>query len=154
VAAGAHRAGRQRDGPAGKLIALSYLLISVQRGSVRPPRPDRLYRLVEIIGRWSMLDVFVDTFTVALIQLQPLMSVGPGGRALLRGGGGADDDRGPVVRPRLIWDAGAQNSMADDTDRLECREPPLCRAPCGVSVVWVIRSLARWSPSVSRCSGS
>src|SRR5258705_2082087 len=37
-----------------------------------------LYRLVEFIGRWSMLDVFVDTFTVALVQLQPLMSVEPG----------------------------------------------------------------------------
>ena len=34
--------------------------------------------MVDIIGRWSMIDVFVDTFTVALIQLQPLMSVKPG----------------------------------------------------------------------------
>jgi paraquat-inducible protein A len=38
----------------------------------------RLYRLVELIGRWSMLDVFVDAFVVALVQLQPLMSVEPG----------------------------------------------------------------------------
>ena len=65
--------------PLGKLIALSYLLISVQRGSVKNNQDrTRLYRLVEFIGRWSMLDVFVDTFTVALIQLQPLMSVEPG----------------------------------------------------------------------------
>jgi paraquat-inducible protein A len=34
--------------------------------------------MVEFIGRWSMVDVFVDTFTAALIQLQPLMSVEPG----------------------------------------------------------------------------
>ena len=34
--------------------------------------------MVDLIGRWSMVDVFVDTFTVALIQLQPLMSVEPG----------------------------------------------------------------------------
>ena len=34
--------------------------------------------MVEIIGRWTMVDVFVDTFTVSLIQLQPLMSVEPG----------------------------------------------------------------------------
>jgi paraquat-inducible protein A len=34
--------------------------------------------VIEIIGRWSMLDVFVDTFVVALVQLQPLMSVEPG----------------------------------------------------------------------------
>ena len=38
----------------------------------------RLYRIVEFIGRWSMLDVFVDTFIVALVQLSPLMSVEPG----------------------------------------------------------------------------
>ena len=38
----------------------------------------RLYRMVVFIGRWSMLDVFVDTFTVALVQLNPLMSVAPG----------------------------------------------------------------------------
>jgi paraquat-inducible protein A len=65
--------------PLGKLIALGYLLITVQRGSLGSTRDrTRLYRLVEIIGRWSMLDVFVDTFTVALVQLQPLMSVQPG----------------------------------------------------------------------------
>ncbi|HET9926944.1 MAG TPA: paraquat-inducible protein A [Methylomirabilota bacterium] len=65
--------------PLGKLGALSYLLISVQRRSPASTRErTRLYRLVEVIGRWSMLDVFVDTFTVALVQLQPLMSVEPG----------------------------------------------------------------------------
>jgi paraquat-inducible protein A len=64
--------------PLGKLAALAYLLITVQRGSLGGTRErTRLYRLVELIGRWSMLDVFVATFTVALIQLQPLMSVTP-----------------------------------------------------------------------------
>jgi paraquat-inducible protein A len=65
--------------PLGKLVALGYLLISVRRGSVKNSRDRvRLYRLVELIGRWSMLDVFVDAFVVALVQLQPLMSVEPG----------------------------------------------------------------------------
>ena len=65
--------------PSAKIIALGYLLITVQRGSVRNNEQRvRLYRAVEFIGRWSMVDVFVDTFTAALIQLQPLMSVEPG----------------------------------------------------------------------------
>jgi paraquat-inducible protein A len=65
--------------PLGKLIALTYLLITVQHGSLKSFHERiRLYRLVVFIGRWSMLDVFVDTFTVALVQLQPLMSVKPG----------------------------------------------------------------------------
>jgi len=65
--------------PLGKLVALIYLLVTVQRGSITSNHErTRLYRMVEFIGRWSMLDVFVDTFTVALVQLQPLMSVEPG----------------------------------------------------------------------------
>ena len=93
--------------PLGKLIALSYLLIAVQRGSLGGNRErTRLYRMVEFIGRWSMLDVFVDTFTVALVQLSPLMSVEPGPGVLFFAA--------VVVLtmiaaesfdPRLIWDA-------------------------------------------------
>ena len=65
--------------PLGKLAALAYLLLTVQRGSIANNQErTRLYRIVEIIGRWSMLDVFVAAFTVALVQLQPLMSVEPG----------------------------------------------------------------------------
>ena len=65
--------------PSAKILALLYLVISVKSGSIENNgQRVRLYRMVEIIGRWSMVDVFVDTFTVALIQLQPLMSVEPG----------------------------------------------------------------------------
>ena len=64
--------------PSAKITALLYLIFTVRRGSMQTPgQRVRLYRLVEVIGRWSMVDVFVDTFTVALIQLQPLMSVEP-----------------------------------------------------------------------------
>ena len=65
--------------PIGKLLALGYVLVSIQRGVPGGQRErTRLFRLVHIIGKWSMLDVFVVTFTVALVQLQPLMSVAPG----------------------------------------------------------------------------
>ena len=64
--------------PSAKILALLYLVFTVRRGSIENNRQRvRLYRIVDIIGRWSMVDVFVDTFTVALIQLQPLMSVKP-----------------------------------------------------------------------------
>jgi paraquat-inducible protein A len=57
-------------------VALAYLLITVQRSSLGGTRDrTRLYHLVQLIGRWSMLDAFVITFTVALVQLQPFMSV-------------------------------------------------------------------------------
>src|SRR5271165_369199 len=93
--------------PLGKLVSLAYLLITVQRGSIKSSRErTRLYRMVVFIGRWSMLDVFVDTFTVALVQLQPLMSVAPGPGVLFFAA--------VVVLtmlaaesfdPRLIWDS-------------------------------------------------
>src|SRR6516225_2113767 len=53
--------------PSAKICALGYLLITVHRGGVRNNRQRiRLYRMVDFIGRWSMVDVFVDTFTGAL----------------------------------------------------------------------------------------
>ena len=65
--------------PIGKIVALGFVLITVQRGMTTNDRQrTRLYRIVEFIGRWSMLDVFVDTYIVALVQLSPLMSVEPG----------------------------------------------------------------------------
>ena len=64
--------------PSAKIGAMVYLTITVKRGSIQTPgQRVRLFRLVEVIGRWSMVDVFVVTFTAALIQLQPLMSVEP-----------------------------------------------------------------------------
>ena len=93
--------------PSAKILALGYLLVSVQRGSnAHHGQRIRLYRMVALIGRWSMVDVFVDTFTAALIQLQPLMSVEPGPGLVFFAA--------VVVMtmlavrsfdPRLIWDA-------------------------------------------------
>ena len=64
--------------PSAKIGAMLYLVFTVKRGSIQTPgQRVRLFRLVEVIGRWSMVDVFVVTFTAALIQLQPFMSVEP-----------------------------------------------------------------------------
>lgn len=89
-----------------KLISLSLLLVSVQRRSTWQPRQrTRLYRMVELVGRWSMLDIYVVTLLAALVQLGSLATVkaGPGAIAF-----------GAVVvltmfaamqfDPRLIWD--------------------------------------------------
>ena len=100
--------------PLAKLAALVYLLITVQRGSVRNNRERaRLYRVLEIIGRWSMVDVFVATFVVALIQLRAAhvrraRARGP----VLLGGGHPDDLRGRIVRPPP--DLGFQPGKAGD----------------------------------------
>jgi len=64
-----------------KLVILSLLNFTAQRRSTwRPEQRTRLYRLVEAIGRWSMLDIFVITLTVALVRFQSLavITAGPG----------------------------------------------------------------------------
>ena len=64
-----------------KLAVLSYLVLSVRLGwSHDPRRRTRLYRLIEAVGHWSMLDVFVVGLLAALVQLGPAAQVqaGPG----------------------------------------------------------------------------
>jgi paraquat-inducible protein A len=62
-----------------KMMAIAYILIGVQRGSVqRKTEKTRLYILAEILGRWSMLDIFVVGLMCVLVQLGGLMSISPG----------------------------------------------------------------------------
>jgi len=93
--------------PVGKIVALAYLLLSVRRGSIRSNgQRVRLFRMVRFIGRWSMVDVFVDTFTAALVQLQPLMSVQPGPGLFFFAAVVVLTMLGvETFDPRLIWDA-------------------------------------------------
>ena len=93
--------------PLGKLVALSYLLLQVQRGRVTSTRDKtKLFRVVEVIGKWSMLDVFVDAYTVAMVQLQPLMSVEPGpGIVFFAAVVVLTVLAAEYFDPRLIWDA-------------------------------------------------
>ena len=61
-----------------KFHSLGTLLVSSQRGSdwARPQRA-KLYRLVEFIGYWSMLDVFVVALLTALVRFGLLSLVEP-----------------------------------------------------------------------------
>ena len=59
-----------------KLIILTFLLITVQRKSNwRQKDRTRLYRITEVVGRWSMVDIFVVTILVALVNLGALASI-------------------------------------------------------------------------------
>lgn len=96
--------------PFAKLTTLSFLLYSIQKGSKWRPR-DRtlLYRVTEVIGAWSMVDVFLVALLSGLVSLGVLASVEPGIGATFFGAA--------VILtmlaahsfdPRLIWD-GASN---------------------------------------------
>jgi paraquat-inducible protein A len=65
--------------PIGKFIAVAYLAISVQRRSaMNQHQRHRLFEVVEFIGRWSMIDVFVVAILSALVQLDSLATINPG----------------------------------------------------------------------------
>jgi paraquat-inducible protein A len=92
--------------PVLKILILIFLLVSVQmQWQWRPLDRTRLYRIIEAIGRWSMVDIFVITIMAALIQL--------GGLANFAAGPAAMYFAAVVVLtifaaesfdPRLIWD--------------------------------------------------
>lgn len=93
--------------PSAKIGALGYILVTVQRGLTGgEAQRSQLFRVVRFIGRWSMVDVFVDTFTAALVQLQPLMSVEPApGLVFFAAVVVLTMLAVEAFDPRLIWDA-------------------------------------------------
>lgn len=69
--------------PVGKFIALAGLAIGVRYGPQISDRSRHLvYEVVEYIGRWSMIDVFVVAILSTLVQLQALASITPGRASL------------------------------------------------------------------------
>ncbi|MGS1108476.1 paraquat-inducible protein A [Achromobacter anxifer] len=68
--------------PLTKLLALILLLLTEQWRSTTNLRPrTRLYQMVEFIGQWSMLDVFVVILLAALADFQGLMEISAGAGA-------------------------------------------------------------------------
>lgn len=90
-----------------KLILLTLLLVSVQRRwRWRPVERTRFYRLVEAIGRWSMVDIFAVTIVAALVKVGALATVEIGLGALFFGAVVVLTMLAAMTfDPRLIWDA-------------------------------------------------
>ena len=69
--------------PVAKFIAIAALARAVRQGAVTSPETrHRIYEIVEYIGRWSMIDVFVVAILTALVQLSVVASIEPGPAAL------------------------------------------------------------------------
>lgn len=65
--------------PVMKFVVIAYLALAARRRSRRNQhQKHRLHAMVELIGRWSMIDVFVVAILAALIQLGLIASVEPG----------------------------------------------------------------------------
>ena len=65
--------------PIVKLFVLSFLLISIQKKwSWRPRDRTLLYRVTEVVGAWSMVDIFLVGLLTALVSLDALSTIRPG----------------------------------------------------------------------------
>lgn len=72
--------------PIFKILLLGTLLwLTQRRSALGLKRRTRFYRLVETIGQWSMLDVFVVILLTSLGQFGQLLSITPGGGAIAFG---------------------------------------------------------------------
>jgi paraquat-inducible protein A len=99
--------------PVLKLLGLGVLLASTRGGATRRLLDRaRLYRLIDAIGRWSMIDVFMLSILVGVVQLGLLATVTPGA--------GAVAFAGVVILtmlasqsfdPRLMWDAAGRQGQ-------------------------------------------
>ena len=92
--------------PLGKIISIIILLLSVQfRLKIGAQRRTVMYRVVEFLGRWSMLDVFVVTVMVGLVQLGQTASVVAGMGIVSFGAAVILTMLSSLsFDPRLIWD--------------------------------------------------
>ncbi|MGB7291265.1 MAG: paraquat-inducible protein A [Thermodesulfobacteriota bacterium] len=98
--------------PLMKIMGIIYLLLSVQLGWAKNPKQKTsLYRIVEVVGKWSMIDIFMISILVALVQL--------GAVADIVAGKAATFFSAVVVMtmlaamsfdPRLIWDTANEKN--------------------------------------------
>ena len=89
-----------------KIIALTWLCLAASgKLNPSPGMLGKVYWFTELLGRWSMVDIFVVGILVALVQLGNYMTITPGPGALAFAG--------VVVltmfaamsfEPRLLWD--------------------------------------------------
>jgi paraquat-inducible protein A len=98
--------------PLFKLAVMMLLLISVRRRSRwQLLQRTKLFRVVEVIGRWSMLDVFVVSLVTGLVQIPGFAEVHPGpGIAAFAAVVILTMLASMSFDPRLLWDAAEPDS--------------------------------------------
>ncbi len=117
--------------PVLKLVGLTTMQIMTQYGSVTRLRDrTRLYRFIDSIGRWSMIDVFMITILVAVVRMGFIATVLPGPGAIAFAGvvvltmfAAASFD------PRLMWDAAAAAGHDLEAEDLEIAPHRLAPVP-------------------------
>ncbi len=99
--------------PLFKMIALTFLLLSIQfKNTWHPLQRTKLYRFLHGIGRWSMLDIYMVSILVTLVQLKSF--------TVIKASPGALAFAAVVILtmlaveifdPRLLWDSAQNNQL-------------------------------------------
>jgi paraquat-inducible protein A len=103
-----------------KLISMTGMLLMTHERSARwLPQRTALYRLVDAVGRWSMIDVFMLTTLVALVRLGFIATVLPGlGAVAFAAVVVLSMLAAAAFDPRLMWDAAGVDHVIPAPDDL------------------------------------
>ena len=90
-----------------KLVGLAVMLITTQTGRSGWLRDrTRLYHVVRWIGRWSMIDIFMEALLGALVRFGSVITIEPGiGAVAFCGVVILTMFAAETFDPRLMWDA-------------------------------------------------
>ena len=93
-----------------KLIGLLFLLfLTWRRSAWRLKERTQLYRIIEGVGRWSMIDVFAVSILVSLVQLGAIATILPGlGASCFAAVVVVTMIAASSFDPRLMWDRAGQ----------------------------------------------
>lgn len=108
--------------PVAKILGLSYMIGTTKMGSSRNLLlRSKLFRVIDLIGRWSMIDVFMISILVAVVRFSSLANI--------QANAGVVSFAAVVVLtifaahcfdPRLMWDAAGRNGpIQEDEARTE-----------------------------------
>jgi paraquat-inducible protein A len=95
-----------------KMVGLSVMLISVHTGHMRWLRDrTRLYYLIHWIGRWSMIDIFMEALLGALVQFGGVVTIEPGiGAVAFCAVVILTIFAAETFDPRIMWDAAERRT--------------------------------------------
>ena len=133
--------------PTTKFVVILYLVYSIRyHARLAVHARIHLYEIVEFIGRWSMIDVFVVAILTALVQLGFLASINPGSAAVFFALSVAFTMlSAQALDPRLIWDSAEAETAAACLRpilRLPAVETPKEESSRRISAVWLVPLLA------------
>jgi len=109
-----------------KLVGLSALLVATQTGRSGWLRDrTRLYHIVRWIGRWSMIDIFMESLLGALVRFGTVITIQPGiGAVAFCAVVILTMIAAETFDPRLMWDAAQQRTAAKHQGRVASRRQP------------------------------